>query len=132
MSHAPDRITVRAADWSTAFNVGLNDIELRLSPPASVHYRVRFWRWASYAFGLSGVLGLIGITLLLTLDVRGYIATHGESRIPGLSLDQNVTAVWVIVLFFGVVWPWILIAWHKPSLRKVITRIIQEVDSGQP
>jgi len=129
VSTAPDRITVRAADWLTAVNIGLNDIELRLSTPGSVHYRVRFWRWAQYVIGLSGVLGLAGVILLLTLDVRTYIAEHGESRLPGLSVDQNVTVVWVIVLFFGLVWPWILIAWHKRPLRKVITRIIHEVDA---
>lgn len=125
---ASDRLRVRAADWWTAFNVGLNELELE-PRPGVVHYRVRYWRWAGYALGLGAMLGLIGVSLLLAFDVRGYIASHAASQIPGLSIDQNVAITWSMVLFWGFVWPWLLIALHKRPLRRLIARLISEVDT---
>jgi hypothetical protein len=121
-------IQVRAADWWTAINVGLNELEIRLEPPGSLQYRVRYWRWAGYALGLSGILGLIGVVLLLTFDVRGYIARHRSSWVPGFSLDQHLLFAWTMVLFWGFVWPWLLIGLHKSPLRRMVTRLIAEID----
>lgn len=130
VSSAPDRLTVHAADWKTAVNVGLNDIEVRLSRPGSVHYRVRYWRWARFGFVLCGALGLTGIVLLVTGDARGYIEQNVLSRVPGLSTDQNLAIAWGMAVFWGFVWPWIMIASHKRPLQKLVARIIQEVDEA--
>ena len=126
----PALLRVRAADWWTAMNVGLNDLELRVAQPGSVRYRVRYWRWAAFAIGLSGILGIIGLVLLLTLDARGYIARNMHTMIPGLSVDQNVLVAWAMVGFWGFVWPWLLIALHKKPLRRLIGRLVGEVDSA--
>ena len=123
-------LRVQAADWWTAISVGLNDVELRVSHPGSVHYQVRYWRWASYALALCGMLGLIGLVLLLTVDVRGYIARRPTSRLPGLSIDQNVLVAWAMVLFWGFVWPWLLVALHKRPLRRLVVRLIGEADAA--
>jgi hypothetical protein len=123
-----DRLRVRAADWWTAISVGLNEMELRLAQPGVVHYRVRYWRWATYAIGLCGILGLIGLVLLLTLDVRGYFARN-QAGSPFLSIEQNLIAAWTMVIFWGGIWPWLLIALHKRSLRRLVAQIIGEVDA---
>jgi hypothetical protein len=125
----PGRLRVRAADWWTAINVGLNQLELQLPRPGFVQYEVTYWRWASYAFGLSGILGLIGLVLLLTADVRGYIARNPAGMVPGLSIDQNLLVAWGMVLFWGFVWPWLLIPLHKKPLHRLVTRLITEVDA---
>jgi hypothetical protein len=125
---ASDRLRIRAADWWTAFNAGLNELELQ-PQPGLVHYQVQYWRWAGFALGVGAILGLIGISLLLTVDVRSYIATHATSRVPGLSIDRSVAIAWAMVLFWGFVWPWILIALHKGPLRRLIARLIAEVDA---
>ena len=125
---ASDRLRVRAADWWTAFNVGLNELELE-PRPGVVHYRVRYWRWAGYALGVSAILGLIGLLLLLAFDARAYIANHPASQVPGLSIDQSVAIAWSMVLFWGFVWPWLLIAMHKRPLRDLIARLIADVDT---
>ena len=127
---APGRLQFRAADWWTAINVGLNECELRLTQPGCIHYQVRFWRWALYALGLSGILGLVGLVLFLTVDVRTYIADHQESRLPGLSVNQNLVVAWAMVVFWGFAWPWLLIALHKRPLRRLVARLISEVDAG--
>jgi len=122
-------LRVRAADYLTAINIGLNELELRLPSSGSVQFRVRYWRWAFYAIGLSGVLGLIGLVLLLTFDARGYIARHASARLPGLTIDANLAIAWAMVLFWGFVWPWLLIALHKRPLRRFIERLVRDVDA---
>jgi hypothetical protein len=122
-------LVVRAADWWTAINVGLNRLELRRVSPDVIHYNVRYWQWARYALGLSAGLGLVGVILLLSLDVRGYIERHQSSMVPGLSIEQNLLIAWLMVLFWGFIWPWLLIAFHKRPLRGLVTRLIAEVDA---
>jgi hypothetical protein len=122
-------VRVRAADWRTAINVGLNELDLRLAQPGAVHFRVRYWRWAAYVLGLGAVLGLVGLVLLLAVDVRGYIAEHPRSRLPGLSIDENVAVAWTLVLFWGFVWPWLLIALHKRPLHRLVAGLIADVDA---
>jgi hypothetical protein len=122
-------LRVRAANYRTAINVGLNELELRVASHGSVHFRVQYWRWASYVLGLGSVLGLVGLVLLLTLDARGYIARHATARLPGLSIDQSLGIAWVMVLFWGFVWPWLLIALHKRPLHRIVERLVREVDA---
>jgi hypothetical protein len=125
----PGQISVRAADWWTAANVGLNELELRLQQPGSVQYRVRYWRWACFALGLSGLLGIIGLVLLLAFDARGYMVRHEASMPPGLSVDQNLVIAWAMTVFWGFAWPWLLIALHKRPLHQLVARLIREVDA---
>ena len=125
-----DRVRVHATDWWTAINVGLNDIELELSRSGAVEYRVQYWRWATYAIALSGLLGLVGLVLLLGFDARGYIASDPHAQIPGLTIDQNLLVAWAMVLFWGFLWPWLLIALHKRPLSKLVARIVAEVDAA--
>lgn len=121
-------LRVLAADWWTAVNVGLNDVELQLPHSGSVQYRVRYWQWAWFAAGFSAILGLLGVALLLGFDVRSYIEANPASRVPGLSPDQNVGVVWGMVTFWGFVWPWVLVALHKRPLHGLVRRLVAEVD----
>lgn len=125
----PGRLAVHAADWSTALNVGLNEIELEMRQDAVVHFRVRYWRWAWYVCALSAIIGVTLFAFLALLDVRSYLAGHPYSRFPGLSLNQNVALAWLMALFWGFVWPWLMIPIHKRPLRRLIARLIAEVDA---
>src|SRR5262245_61919053 len=58
-----DHLRIHAADWWTAINVGLNELDLQFPRDGFVHYHVQYWRWAVYAIGLSAILGLIGLLL---------------------------------------------------------------------
>jgi hypothetical protein len=88
---------------------------------------VRYWQWAQYAIGLCGALGLVGIALLLSFDVREYIR---YSMVPGLSIEQNLVIAWVMVLFWGFIWPWLLIAMHKRPVHRLVKNLIADVDAG--
>jgi hypothetical protein len=49
--------------------------------------------------------------------------------LPSLSVDQNLLVAWFMVLFWGLVWPWLLIPMHKRPLRRLVVRLITEVDA---
>jgi hypothetical protein len=122
-------LEVRAADWWTATNVGLNQLELWHVPPNTIRYRVRYWQWSQYALGLSGALGVVGVVLLLAFDARDYIARNQSSMVPGLSIEQNLVIAWGMVLFWGFIWPWLLVYMHKRPLHELVKRLIAEVDA---
>lgn len=122
-----DRVRVRARDWSTALAVGLNDVDVRLDEPGRARYRIEYWRWAAYVLALGGFLGVVGIALLLAFDVRAYIAAHPATTTGS---PQGVLIAWAMVVFWGFVWPWLLIALHKPALHRLMGRIIGEMDAA--
>ena len=124
----PGQLHVSAVTWWTAVNVGLNELDLQVAAPGSVHYRVWYWRWARFVLAFSGSLGVVGLILIRIFDVRHYVANHPGTMIPGLSLDQNVQVVWSLVVFCGFVAPWLIIAAHKRPLRRLVERLIGEVD----
>lgn len=127
--HNRDGLAFRATNWLTAFNVGLNDVELAVGSDGRVRYTIRYRQWAAYALVGSGAFGLVFIGFLLIFDIRGYIARHMASMIPGLSIEQNVAVAWAMALFWGFAWPWILIALHKKPLRRLMERLVAEVDA---
>jgi hypothetical protein len=132
VAHAgPEDLRIRAQGWWTAVNVGLNDVEVHLSRPGFVDFRVRYWRWSAFVIGLGSLLGIAGLVLLLAFDMRGYIAREPGARLPGLSIDQNLGILWGMVVFWGFVWPWVLIVLHKGPLRRLVKRLVAEVDADQ-
>jgi hypothetical protein len=127
---SPQRLGVRAEGWPTALAVGLNDVELDVSAGGKVRYRIRYARWSAYAVSLSAVIGIGLMAALIVMDVRAYVQQHSSARIPGFSLQQNVMAAWVMAIFWGFAWPWILIALHRRPLRRLLEQIIAEVDAS--
>ena len=43
---------------------------------------------------------------------------------------QNVAVAWAMALFWGLVWPWLLILIHRWPLRRLMQRLIADVDSA--
>lgn len=125
----PETIRIRAVGWWTAINLGLNDLNLNFSDPGKVHFRLQYWRWSIYCLLLCFVIGLGGTLLFLRIDIRHYISTHPGARIPGLTIDQNLFFAWGNLLFWGLIWPWILIAYHQRPLRRLMERLVNEIDT---
>ena len=94
----------------TAINVGLNEVALRAAGNHQVEYSVGYGRWAAFVVTLSAILGIALILGSSLWDI--------ESQ--GL--------FWAFVVFWTVIWPWILIWMHRPFARKLLERIIGEVD----
>ena len=124
-----DSLRFRAAAWLTAIAVGLNDVEL-VASAGRVRYTVRYPAWAAFVLGLSDLLGVALVAFFVLFDIREYLARNPASAIPGLSLDQNVVLAWVLAIFWGFVWPWVIIATHARPLRRLTERLIAEVDAA--
>ena len=124
-----DSIHFRAAGWWTAIGVGLNEVDLAAAA-GRVRYTVRYVRWATFVLALSDLLGLGLVVFFVFVDVREYLATHPASALPGLSLDQNVALAWAMAVFWGFVWPWVVIVAHQRPLRRLTERLIAEVDAA--
>ena len=121
--------TVRATNWLTAINIGMNHLSLKNAGKGKLTYRLTYWRWTAYCVALGAILGLVMMVLFLVMDVREYIANNPQARIPGLTIDQNVYFAWGNIVFWGFVWPWILVAMHKRTLRKMVAKTISEIDA---
>ena len=129
VSSTDNSVHVRAADWSTAINVGLNDFELDLAPNGKLRYDVRYWRWLTYCVGLCALIGFVGAAFFLWLDLPDYIAANPTARLPGFTVMQTVYFAWSNLVFWAFAWPWILVLLHKRALRRLLGRIVSEVDS---
>ena len=121
-------LNVRAANWFTAINVGMNELFLDLSETGKIKFRLSYWRWATYCVALCFILGIAMIGLFLVIDIQQYIANNRHARIPGLTITQNLYLAWANIIFWGFVWPWILVELHKRPLRKLLAKTIAEID----
>lgn len=125
-----DHLSVRAADWKSAVNVGLNDLELEWAGKGYLRYRVRYWRWTLFCVALGALLATIGIAIVLNFDVRGYMMQRTGRTMWGLTIDQNIAVLWAFILFWGFVWPWLLVLLHKRPLHKLVERLVTAVDES--
>src|SRR5713226_5701044 len=96
-SKSSDAISFSADDFWTAFNVGMNDVDLRRAEANRVGYHGSFGRWAAYAAiqGLA-VMGAVLIGVLLLPGGHAAVDRYGGWGWPLLI---------VLLAFFGVVWP---------------------------
>jgi hypothetical protein len=124
-----DSLHFRSAGWWTAIAAGLNEVDLSAAA-GRVRYKVRYGRWATFVLALSDVVGLALVLFFVFVDVREYLAAHPGAALPGLSLDQNVAVAWALAIFWGFVWPWVLILSRQRGLRRLTERLIAEVDAA--
>src|SRR5215472_12088456 len=121
-------LAFRASDILTAINVGLNDVSLRITGNRTVGYSVSYIRWAAYVVGLGAVLGIAFVLAFLFLDIEDSIGRYALVADPALNRTLGLALFWGLVVFWALVWPWILIVMHRPFARKLLNRIIREVD----
>lgn len=126
--HTEQELAIRASDFITAINVGLNEVVLRKAGNRTVEYSVNYWRWAAYVVGLGAVLGVAFVVGVLFWGIESRLGRHAFGADSALDRTIAVALFWALVLFWAGIWPWILIAMHKPFARKLLDRIIREVD----
>jgi len=126
-TNASDGLRFRAKDWATAASIGLNEVELRANG-SRLRYRVRYPRWAAFVLVLGAAVGAALIAAFVIFDLPRYIQSHRASQVPGLSIGLAVAAAWGLAIFFGFVWPWLLILFHRGQVRNAMRTLIAEVD----
>lgn len=105
-------------------------MQLAVGPEGRVRYAIRYRRWAAYALAMGAAFALVFGAFLFLFDIRSYIEHNAASRVPGLSTTQNLAIAWAMAVFWGFVFPWIGIALHKGPLRRLMGRLITEVDAA--
>jgi hypothetical protein len=123
-------LSVRAADWMSAISVGLNELEFGYAGDGILRYRVRYWRWTIYCLALGAVLAAFGIALVLAFDVRSYLAQAPARMRWGLSVEHSIILLWAFIVFWGFVWPWLLVKLHKRPLHALVQRLVTAVDES--
>ncbi len=117
-SRSSDAVSFSADGFWTAFNVGLNDVELRREDGNRVAYHGSFSRWAAYAAiqGLA-VTGTILLVVLMWPGAHTEVARYGVWGWPFLI---------VLLAFFGLVWPRVLVVVHRRFASRALERIVRE------
>jgi hypothetical protein len=126
--HTQQELAFRASDTMTAINVGLNEVTLRAGGNRTVQYSVRYLRWAAYVIGLGLVLGTVLVLAFLFRGLEDEIGRYTFVADPVANRNIGVGLFWGLVLLWALVWPWLLIVMHKPFAKKLLDRIIREVD----
>lgn len=126
-AEGPGQVVVESASALTSWFVGLNRIRLTLEPDAGgtrLRYRVEFRAWLRYAFLLGSVFIVLALALVLALP-------HLPAWTTGRTVERIGTG-WATALivsqgvFWGLVWPWALSAFHGPRARRLFERILDE------
>jgi hypothetical protein len=117
LSSSREALAFEAADFLTAWNVGLNDVELRRSTPSTIAYRVGFGRWTRYCVIQGALLGAI---------LAGCYAFIPAMRRDVASFPNGPVIFWGMAIFWTLCWPWLLTALHRPFARRALDRILLE------
>ena len=115
-SSSRDALEFEAEDFLTAYNIGLNHVELVRTGPATVFYRVDFRRWSRFVTIHGALMGAAATLVLLVPAVRRDVRSY----------PQGLVIFWGMVLFWAVVWPRIMTALHRPFASKALERILRD------
>jgi hypothetical protein len=124
---------VNESEWELRFrsqgllsgiNIGWNDVQVQIDmtpeapgAPPEIRYRATYSVWARYSVILCA---FIGVCLIAAWSLLGekYGARYSAAK----------TVFWVIIIFWGFVWPWILVAIHKKPAARALERLFAEVN----
>jgi hypothetical protein len=110
----------------TGINIGLNDVRIQVDHAGGeIQYDVSYWTWAKYSIFLCLGLGVAMGVMLLTPLFGLYL--FPKDQYPPLLIIK--VAIIPMIVFWGLIWPWILIPFHKRPSAKCLTRIIDEVNA---
>ena len=116
-----DSIVFGAEGFSTAYAIGLNEVRLSRVGRDQVHYQVSYWRWTRAAVAHSALIGLVLAALYASLPgVRRDVSLYPAGKV----------IFWSMVGFWGLVWPWLLAAWHRGFAERALRRVLSETLGG--
>jgi outer membrane protein assembly factor BamB len=118
----------RSTSLLTGIHIGLNDVHIQVDESTNrIQYDVTFWTWAKFCVSLSlGVVFILGF--FLTSHLFGlYIFPDFEYP----SMFEIEMYIVPMIIFWGLIWPWILIYRHKKPAAECLIRIFEEVNSNE-
>jgi len=122
---APTRLSFQSANLGTGINVGLNEVELTMDPEREeISFRVRYWTWTRYCLFLSGAISLF-------LAAFVCVPLQASDALPeGAAGGWVLFGIVLMLLFWGMLWPWMLVALHKKPAKRCLLRLLDEVQAG--
>ena len=120
-----DSLWFRSTGLLTGINIGLNDVRIHIHRNAGeIRYDVSYWTWGKYCIYLCLGPGLL-LGLFLVTPFFGLYVFPADWYPP-----LKVIKTWGIpsIIFWGLIWPWMLIQLHKRAAAKCLTRIFDEVN----
>ena len=129
-SQSGDALAIRSENFWTDFNVGLNDITLRLARDGAVEYHVTFRRWLRGGLVLCGTLAAV-LLLVYLLPLPEILSISAQvNRGSPAERALNQTIFWGSLVWWGAAWPWVLAALHRRFAEGLLRRILGEVDAA--
>ena len=123
VSQDQQALRFRSTNLWTGINVGLNDVTVSLDDSGQVKYTIKYWSWTKYAVALCMTLFLIAVLSL----------TVGRAVLPAAWFVEFDNAPWFgisMLVFWGLLWPWILTAMHKKHARGCLEDILNDVNAS--
>jgi|688.fasta_scaffold26815_8 hypothetical protein len=113
----------RSSNFWTGINIGLNDVFVKLNQADQVEYTIRYWTWTKYVVVLGIALFLVGVVAI----------TAGPKILPAVWFVEVKRSPWIgisMLVFWGLLWPWGMVAIHKRSVRRCFEQILDAVNRG--
>jgi hypothetical protein len=130
VSRSGDELAIRSENFWTDFNVGLNDITLRLARDGAVEYHVTFRRWLRGGLVLCAAFAA-ALLLVYVLPLPESLSVSAQvNRGSPAERAMNQTFFWGSLVWWGVAWPWVLAALHRRPAEGLLRRILGEVDAA--
>ena len=111
----------------TGINIGLNDVLIRVGADGEIDFEGEYWTWARYcvylALGLGVLLGVVLIPPILGVELLPV--RYSVPRAQALSLGLPM------IVFWALLWPWLLVRWHRKHAVACLLRILDEVSADQ-
>jgi len=121
----PTTLSFQSTSLLAGINVGLNDVVLSMDPnQKEISFKVRYWTWTRYCLFLSGMIASL---LALFLCIPLWIS-H--------ALPEGPVGAWILsgivlmLVFWGLLWPWILVALHKKPAKGCLVHLLNEVQAS--
>lgn len=121
-----DRIRFRARTLLTAIGIGLNDVTLERLHDGGISYLVSFYRWFYYCL----VITLVGLAVPFGMLVGRIMGPVLGLRPAFGGGGPWTTFLLAAVLVFGLFWPFILTAMHKPMARGFLEQLVRGACAG--
>jgi hypothetical protein len=120
-SESKSHVRFRSKGMLTSISIGWNDVKAELDassgPSPRIRYEVGFFAWARY-----------GVILCASL---GVLLAASWSLVADKHRPQQGGATWIfwaMVIFWGFIWPWILVGIHKRPARRMLNRLFDQVN----
>jgi hypothetical protein len=116
-SKSHDAVAFSAVGFWTQYAFGLNEVELKRAGPKSVTYHGSFWRWTLYA-----AINALALAIVILFGILFWPGARAQIS----SYSWGWLYVGALFAFFGLVWPWLLVAIHRRVVPRTLERIVRE------